>query len=88
MDPDRVLDTFMADGRLTAIPRKAGKRRVVLDHIAQQFEIGRHYAEAEVNGILAAFHDDVAALRRYLVDSELLDRDAGEYWRAGGTVED
>jgi hypothetical protein len=28
-------------------------------------------------------HDDVAALRRYLVDDGFVDRDAGEYWRTG-----
>jgi hypothetical protein len=35
--------------------------------------------------VLRQFHDDVAALRRYLVDEEFLDREAGEYWRSGGT---
>jgi DNA-binding transcriptional ArsR family regulator len=28
-----------------------------------------------------------AALRRYLVDEGLMDRDAGKYWRCGGTVD-
>jgi hypothetical protein len=41
--------------------------------------------------VLDGFHPDVAALRRYLVDEEMLDRhhlDDGrpEYWRAGGRV--
>jgi hypothetical protein len=30
---------------------------------------------------------DVAALRRYLVDAQLLDRADGEYWRIGGGFE-
>jgi hypothetical protein len=29
----------------------------------------------------------VAALRRYLVDEELLDRDSRGYWRCGGPVD-
>jgi hypothetical protein len=39
-----------------------------------------------VNEILEHRHPDTASLRRYLVDEELLDRAAGEYWRIGGTV--
>jgi hypothetical protein len=30
---------------------------------------------------------DTAALRRYLVDEDLLARERGEYWRAGGTFD-
>jgi hypothetical protein len=45
------------------------------------------YPEREVNALLAAWHPDVAALRRYLVDEGLLTRDAGVYWRSGGYVE-
>jgi hypothetical protein len=32
-------------------------------------------------------HPDTAALRRYLVDEGILDREHGEYWRAGGTFD-
>ena len=35
----------------------------------------------------ARWHPDVAALRRYLVDEGFMERDHGEYWRAGGTFE-
>ena len=86
-DRARVLATFMPHGRLVTIPRRPAKRRVVLDEISQRFELGRHYPEREVNAILATYHDDVAALRRYLVDAELLDRSDGQYWRSGGTTD-
>ena len=33
------------------------------------------------------FHDDYAALRRYLVDEQFLTREANVYWRSGGTIE-
>jgi hypothetical protein len=39
-----------------------------------------------VNRVLSAFHDDYAALRRYLVDEHFLTRDGNVYWRSGGTV--
>jgi hypothetical protein len=88
-DPEAaaVLRRFMAGGRLLAIPAPRGKRRVVLDYLAGAFEPGRRYPEREVNAILRAFHPDHAALRRYLVDEGLMEREAGEYWRSGGTVE-
>ncbi len=55
--------------------------------MAQAFEPGRRYPELTVNQILKAWYDDYAALRRYLVDEELLSRTPyGTYWRSGGTV--
>lgn len=85
---DVVLRAFVdSHGRLSSIPTKLGKRLVVLDLIAQDFEIGRLYPEAQVNEILNRRHADHAALRRYLVDNEFLERRDGYYWRAGGTVE-
>ena len=82
----KVLRAFVADGRITQIPVSAAKRRVLLDWLAQQFEPGRHYSEQMVNLTLGRFHADTAALRRYMVDEGILDRDAGQYWRSGGTV--
>lgn len=81
-----VLRAFLKDGRLTSIPTTHSKRLVVLDHIVRVFEPGVRYPEAEVNALLRAFHPDTAALRRYLVDDGMLSREAGVYWRSGGTV--
>jgi hypothetical protein len=85
--PEVVLRTFVGtDGRLITMPSKRAKRLVVLDHVAQLFEPGERYSEAEVNRRLRDLHDDVAMLRRYLVDEGFLDRAGGIYWRIGGTV--
>ncbi len=81
-----MLATFVKDGRIVTMPTKRAKRLVVLDHVSQSFEPGRTYPETEVNERLRAFHEDVAALRRYLVDEGFLSREAGTYWRTGGTV--
>jgi len=86
-DAARVLRTFFRGSRLTAIPAQRSKRVVVLNHIVQDFEPGNRYKEAEVNDILRRHHDDVASLRRYLVDEGLMTRAAGIYWRSGGTFE-
>ena len=82
----KVLDAFVVDGRITSIPAARGKRLVVLDWLAQDFEPGVRYDERQVNAIIRRRHDDAATLRRYLVDEGLLDRAAGVYWRIGGTV--
>jgi hypothetical protein len=85
---DAVLRAFFdADGRLASIPTKISKRLVVLDRLAQDFEVGRTYPEPHVNTILRRYHPDHAALRRYLVEEGFLERRDGEYWRAGGTVD-
>lgn len=86
---DVVLRAFLdAHGRLASIPTKHSKRLVVLDHLAQRFEPGERYPESEVNRLLRPAHDDVAALRRYLVEEGFLDREGGVYWRCGGSVDD
>ena len=83
----RILDRALDDGRLVALPAKRSRRLVVLDHLVQRFEPGRHYSERQVNAMLAAVDADTATLRRYLVDEGMLDRAGGEYWRSGGTFE-
>ena len=83
----RQLRPFVRDGRITAMPAKRAARLLLLDQVAQAFEPGRRYQELTVNQILKAFYDDHAALRRYLIDEDLLSRTPdGTYWRSGGTV--
>jgi hypothetical protein len=85
-DEARVLRTYFKGGRLVQIPTRQSKKRVVLDRLAQEFEVGVRYSERQVNGMLRRYHADVASLRRLLVDEGFLDREAGVYWRAGGSV--
>jgi hypothetical protein len=84
-DVGRVLRAFVRDGRLVAIPTVRSKRLIVLDWLVQRFEPGRRYTEQMVNLVLARVHPDTAALRRYLVDEDMLSREHGVYWRTGGT---
>lgn len=84
----RVLRAFVVDGRIVALPSKYAKRLILLDWLAQDFEPGRKYSEQMVNLIIGRRHADTAALRRYLVDEGFMDREAGQYWRAGGTISD
>jgi hypothetical protein len=83
---DPRLRVFTGSGKVVTIPARKARRRLLLDVIAQAFEPGVHYPEHRVSQFLGAIHPDFAALRRYLVDEELLSRSGGEYWRSGGTV--
>lgn len=81
-DRAAVLRAFVApDGSLKSIPTKIRKRLVVLDLLSHEFEPGSSYDETAVNNRLRAFHPDVAALRRYLVEEGFLGRADGKYWR-------
>jgi hypothetical protein len=85
---EAVLRAFVRpDGSFSSIPSRHGKRLVLLDLVAGEFDVGVHYSEAEVNDVLRRFHPDVAYLRRSLVDDGFFDRAEGVYWRSGGTVD-
>jgi hypothetical protein len=83
---DKVIRTFVRDHRIVQIPMQLSKRLILAEMLAQEFEPGRRYTEKMVNLIIGRWHGDTAAWRRYMVDSDLLSRDNGEYWRSGGHV--
>ena len=85
-DRARVLRAFVKDRRLVKLPTTHSKRLVVLDLIVQDFDLGVRYTEKQVNAMLVRWHPDTASLRRWLVDVGFLDRNAGLYWRCGGTA--
>ena len=80
---EKVLRNFFRRGRLTYIPAQNKKFQIVMEKIAQDFEPERRYPEREVNHILLEYHDDVASLRRGLIEFGLMQRERGEYWRTG-----
>ena len=70
--PARFLD---GAGRIDRFPVHDSDRRELLAWVAAQaFEPGEVLSEKQTNERLARFTDDVAVLRRYLVDAELLER--------------
>jgi hypothetical protein len=74
------------DGTLKSIPNQHKKLMVILSHLVKNFEPDVHYPESQVNQTLRRFHEDTAALRRYMVDNGLLKREKGIYWRVEGQV--
>jgi ArsR family transcriptional regulator, arsenate/arsenite/antimonite-responsive transcriptional repressor len=75
----KVLATFTRHGRVTKIPTQLKKLQVILEKIAESFEPGREYTEREVNITLLDFNDDIATLRRGLIETGLMTREQGIY---------
>jgi hypothetical protein len=82
----KVLRAYLRQGHMPVMPRPGAKRTLLLSYLATAFEPGVKYPEAEVNDTVRAWHPDVAALRRYLVEEGFMARQDGLYWRCGGWV--
>ena len=78
---DKVLKSYFRRGQLVDIPRQLKKRLIILEKLVQEFEPEREYREHEVNQILLEFHEDVAYLRREMVNHKLMARAQGIYRR-------
>lgn len=80
---EKLIRPFLRDGVLVQVPARRKARLAVLIEILARFEPGRTYTEAEVGDVLRPVHEDVAYLRRELVDYGYLERESpGTYWVA------
>lgn len=78
-------ERFFEQGRIAAMPRKAGDREELFSHLAVRlFPSEDVLDETQVNLVLATVARDVPSLRRALVDYGYLKRnaDGSQYWRA------
>lgn len=84
-DYDRQVLTnyLLANGSIKEIPMQDKKLLAILRYVCEHVEPGRRYTEKQINELLARFHTDVAALRRYLVDFKFMHRtvEGRQYWR-------
>lgn len=70
-----TLETFMPDGKLSAMPLKQPQIVIILDEISLRFDSEKQYSERDINVILKDIsEDDYATIRRYLVDYGYLTR--------------
>lgn len=78
----RALKRLLANGPLTAVPKRPSDQHLLVTLAAAQFEPEKSYREGEVNETLKAwiatfcepYGMDHVTLRRQLVDSRLLSR--------------
>lgn len=84
----KVVKNFThPDGTLKAIPGQMKKLIAILKYILPEFETDREYPESEVNQILERYHADYAQLRRDLVETGLMKREKGIYWKVEQTAQ-
>jgi hypothetical protein len=62
---------------LRGLPKKQKAKLVVLNRIVELFDLGKLYAERDVNDVLRRVHWDYVTIRRYLIDYGLMTRAAG-----------
>ena len=78
----RILERLLANGPLTALPKRPGDQHLVALLAATRFAPGEVYLETEVNARLVAWLETISVpygidhvtMRRLLVDSRLLTR--------------
>jgi len=73
---ESVLKNFFTkEGRLKTIPAQLKKKIVILERLAEQLELGKAYAEKEINEFLKRYHEDYATLRRELIMQQFMYRE-------------
>lgn len=80
-EDERILRTWVKDGRIVDIPAQEKKKQVLVRWVAEQIDPDRRWTEKEFSEWLAQFNEDYAFLRRYLVDYGYMAREKGVYWR-------
>ena len=79
----KVINTFCDEqGRIRQFPSQQKKFEAILRYVVKDFESGRHYTERQVNEILYRYSEDVASLRRGLIEYRMMAREGGggSYW--------
>lgn len=75
----KTIRDFFDGERLKTIPAQRKRRVIILQHLVERLDPDRTYTEREVNDLLRPAHDDVATLRRELMDYGFMQRDRGIY---------
>lgn len=84
-EQDKIIKTYferLEPLKLKVFPTKEKRKIVVLRKITTLFEVDKKYSKIEVNNMLKEVYDDIATLRRYLIEYGFMDRtrDGKEYW--------
>ncbi len=77
----KVTDAFFDGEKLISIPVQRKKKLIVLQKIAERFEIGRVYEEGALSEMIALAHPDYCTLRRDMISEGILRRENGKYIR-------
>jgi len=75
----KVINSFIENGKLKIIPVQRKKKRIILEEIAKKFQKNQDYTEREVNFIIAGFNDDFCTIRRDMISEKIFIRENGIY---------
>ena len=79
---ERMLQKYVPDGQtLKEVPLDAAERLVILQWLAEDFEVGQQYNVTEVNEIIARHYRKQEWLRRLLLSARLLKHVGNTFWR-------
>ncbi|PYC87412.1 hypothetical protein C7C46_04855 [Streptomyces tateyamensis] len=84
--PDSPLRRFLTHGRVTDLPKRPEDLAALAAALADLLPADRTLTEAEVNELLGQAGDDVARLRRLLVDLGLVQRSGSAQYRRSAAV--
>lgn len=81
---DKLERLYDENGKLIQYPSKRPLRPIVLEKIAQKFEVGKTYTEKEVNAMIqeSITFTDIELIRRELYQYKFMERlrDGSKYW--------
>lgn len=79
----KVINNFCdKQGRIKQFPSQQKKFEAILRYVVRDFQPGERYTEKQTNAILARYSEDVASLRRGLIETKMMARadDGSLYW--------
>lgn len=77
----KTLRPYFDGEEIVNLPTHPKKFTLLLDWLVTNFAYDVNYSEKEVNIIIKRYHADSATLRRAMIDTGLMQRDHGVYWR-------
>jgi len=76
---EKVLKTFIKQGRLTALPVQHKKKLIILEEFSSKFTAGKKYSEKEIDTVIKNIYDDHCTIRRLLIEEGYMIRDKQVY---------
>jgi hypothetical protein len=76
---EKVLRTYIRNGRVNRIPAQHKKRLIVMGEILRRFHPKSIFKESEVDGIIGEVCDDYCTIRRAFIDEGMMVRDGNTY---------
>ena len=76
---EKVLRTFIKNGRINHIPAQHKKRLIVMGEILHRFHPESVYKENEVDALIGESCDDYCTIRRIFIDEGMMVRDGDKY---------